>query len=264
MPIHPTATVSPEAEIDPSVDIGPNVIIEGPVRIGPNVEIMANAVICRWTEIGADSRIHFGAVVGHEPQHLAYKGEERWTYVGQRVDIREYATIHRAFVEGGETRVGDDVLLMAACHVAHDCILDGKVILANTALLGGHCHIGEGAFISGHVGIHQHVRVGKLAIVGAVSMARKDVPPYMMVQGNSVVRGMNVVGLRRAGIDAKSRKALRAAYKTLYRSGLTVSSALEEIKSAEMTPEVQELVEFVESSKRGICKHHQRGDDSDD
>jgi UDP-N-acetylglucosamine acyltransferase len=265
MPIHPTAIVSPKAEIDSSADIGPHAIIEAPARIGPNVQIMANAVIGPWTEIGANSRIHFGAVIGHEPQHLAYKGEERWTCIGERTEIREYATIHRAFVEGGATRIGNDVLLMGLSHVGHDCKVGDRVILANGSLLAGHCEIGNGVVISGLSCTHQFVRVGRLAMIGGGSGARKDVPPFMTVSGVSTIRGLNVVGMRRAGFDPDVRQAIRAAYKTLYRKGLPVTAALNEIKSGEMIPEVREMVEFIEASKRGICRHYRRGSgESDD
>ncbi|MCX7017237.1 MAG: acyl-ACP--UDP-N-acetylglucosamine O-acyltransferase [Candidatus Sumerlaeota bacterium] len=266
MPIHPTAVIDPRAEIDPTAEIGPHVVVEGPARIGPRTRILAHAVICQWTEIGADNVIHYGAVIGDEPQHLGYKGEERWTRIGAGNIIREYVTIHRGYEEstGGHTIVGDHCLLMALSHVGHDSVVGNRVIVANGSLIAGHCTVEDNVNISGNVAIRHFARIGRLAMIGGGARVRSDVPPFMMVEGNSRIVNMNVIGLRRAGIDVKGRAALKAAYKTLYHKGLPFREALKAIRDGEMTPEVAHLVEFIEASKLGICKHRRRGEAEDE
>lgn len=261
MPIHPAAIVDPKAEIDPTAEIDPYAIIEGPSKIGAHTHVMSHAVVCRGTEIGADCRIHYGAIIGAEPQHLGYEGQERWTRIGNRNVIREYATIHRGFEEdtGGVTRIGDDCLLMAMCHVAHDCAIGNHVILTNNVLLGGHCLIEDHVIFGGASGAHQFVRIGTRAMIGGMGQARRDVPPYMMLSGNAEIRGLNVIGLKRSGMSLEARKAIKAAYRTLFREGLTVEEGLETISRTEMPPEVEHLVEFIRGTERGICRPRNEG-----
>jgi UDP-N-acetylglucosamine acyltransferase len=253
--IHPTAIVDKAAEIDPTVEIGPNVIIEGPVRIGPRTKIMANAYLSGHTEIGADNIIHIGAVVGHTPQHLQYKGGDSGVKIGDRNTIREYVTIHRAYLPGQYTTLGNDNFLMATSHVGHDTRVGNRLILANCSLLAGHTWVEDNANISGNVAIHQYVRIGKLAMIGGLSRVSKDVPPFMVFVGDAVC-GINTVGLRRAGFDPPTRDKVKQAYKILYRSGLNVPNAVKELEESfpDVAP-VKQLIEFIRNSARGISKH---------
>lgn len=254
--IHPTAVISTEAELDSTVEVGPFTIIEGPVKIGPNTRILSNVHISGHTVIGADNEIHMGAVIGHLPQHKSYKNENSGLIIGRGNVIREYASIHRAYHPGENTVIGDDNFLMGFSHVAHDCHVGNGIVLANGALLAGHSYVDDNANISGNVAVHQFVRIGRLAMIGGLARVSKDVPPFMMVEGNSEVRGINSVGLRRAGFNLEDRNKVKQAYRTLYRSGLNVPQAMEALRpEAETTEAVRLLVEFIEGSVRGICRH---------
>ncbi len=255
MAIHKTAIVSPDAELDKTAEIGPGVIIEEGVVIGPGVRIMANAYICAGTEIGEGTAIHMGAVIGHEPQDHAYKGWKTYTKIGKNNVIREYVTIHRGTKEGSATVVGDNNLLMVQAHLGHNCVLQNNIIIANSALLAGYVEVEGNAFISGNVVFHQFCRVGRYAMVGGFTGVNKDVPPYMIVRGPSLVRGINLVGMRRAGFKLEAVRELKEAYRILFQSDKNTSEALGEIKAV-LSPsdEVSILVSFIEKSKRGICK----------
>jgi len=254
MPIHPTAVIDPKAEIDPSVEIGPYAVISSNVKIGPRTRIMSQAFISGHTTIGAENQIHVGAVIGAPPQHLGYKGEPCFTEIGDRNVIREYASIHGSFEEGGRTVVGNDNYIMGFSHIAHDCRIGNRVVLCNGALLSGHVEVEDQAFISGLVAVHQFVRIGRLVMCAGISRVNRDVPPYMMVYGDSEVVGLNIVGLRRAGIPPEVRAEIKKAYHILYLEHRTLSDAIEALKSEPRCPEVQHLVEFLEKTKRGICK----------
>jgi UDP-N-acetylglucosamine acyltransferase len=255
MGIHQTAIVSKSAEIDGSAEIGPHVIVEEKVRISPGVKIMANAYIYKNTEIGENTVIHPGAVIGGAPQDYAHEGGETFTRIGKNNIIREYVTIHRGTAEGSETVVGDNNFLMVQSHLGHNCRIEDNVIIANGALLAGYVEVEEGAFISGNVVFHQFCRVGRYAMIGGFTGVNKDVPPYMLVRGPSVIRGINLVGLRRAGFSREAIKEVKEAYRMLFTSELKVKEALEKIRGSLKTEEIEHLVSFVESSKRGICKY---------
>ncbi len=254
--IHPTAIIDPQAELDPTVEVGPHVIIEGPVCIGPRTRIMANAYISGNTRIGSDNIIHIGCVIGHTPQHLGYKGAPTGVRIGDGNEFREYVTVHRAAEEGHDTTIGNRCYFMGLSHVAHDVTVGNEVIVANGALLAGHVRVEDKVFISGNVGVHQFCAIGELAMIGGLSKIVKDVPPYMLVDGQSQVCGINVVGLRRAGFDPQTREKIRQAFKILYRSGLNVSDAVSRLESEFPDCEpVQKIVAFIRSSKRGIASH---------
>ena len=255
MAIDKTAIISPAAEIDSSAEIGPYVVIEGKVKIGPRTRVMSHAFINGITEIGPDNTIHPFAVIGHEPQDLSYDGRASRLTIGTGNTIREGVSIHRGSKEETGTIIGDNNYLMGYCHVAHDCHIGNEVIIANGALLAGHVQVEDGAFISGNVTVHQFARIGALTMVGGLSKAGKDVPPFMTVVGDSEVRGVNVVGLRRAGFNPQQRKQIKKAYKLLYRSDLNTTNALKAIREADLGPEAEAIVEFVKGSKRGICRH---------
>jgi UDP-N-acetylglucosamine acyltransferase len=255
MGIHRTAIVDKSAEIDPSADIGSGVVIERGVRIHPGVRIMSNAYIFRGTEIGEGTVVHNGAVIGDEPQDHSYKGAETFTKIGKNNVIREYVTIHRGTTEGSSTIIGDNNFLMVQSHVGHNCVIEDDVVIANGALLAGHVRVEKEAFISGNVVFHQFCRVGRLVMIGGFTGVNKDVPPYMLVRGPSVVRGVNLVGLRRAGFSREVIKEIREAYKILFLSGMSTREAIAKIKDSFHSDEIAHFISFVEASERGICKY---------
>lgn len=251
--IHPTAIVGKNVKLGSDNVIGPNVIIEDGVKIGNRNTVMAGAFIGRGTEIGDENKIHMHAVVGHEPQDLAYKNEETFTKIGNQNTIREFVTIHRGTKAGTSTVIGHSNFIMAYCHIAHNCVLGNNIIMVNQASLTGHCIVEDRAFLSGITGFHQFSRIGKLAMISALSACNKDIPPYVICGGRpGVALGINVVGMRRAGMNAAVREEVKTAYKLLYRSGLNTSQALEEIKKTLHCEEVKHFVSFIEGSKRGI------------
>ena len=251
--IHPTAIIGKDVQLEIGNQIGPHVVIEDGVKMGSHNVIHAGAYLCRGTEIGSHNEIHMGAVIGHRPQDLAYQDTASYTRIGDHNQIREYATIHRGTKPESATVIGNENYIMAYCHIAHNCEIGNKVILVNQASLSGYCKVEDQAFLSGMTGFHQFTRIGRLALVSALSASNKDVPPFMIAGGRpAVVVGINVVGLRRAGIPEAVRSEIKKAYKLLYRSRLTVSSALEKIKARLRSAEVGHLVRFIESSDRGI------------
>ena len=254
MTIHKTAIIDKAAEIDPSAEIGPGVIIEEDVHILRNVKIMANTYIYKGTEIDEGTVIHQGTIIGGAPQDYAYKGEKSFTKIGKNNIIREYATIHRGTKEGSSTIVGDNNFLMVQSHLGHNCVTEDDVIIANGALLAGYVQVGKGAFISGNVVFHQFCRIGSYSMIGGFTGVNKDVPPYMTVRGPSVIRGINLVGLRRAGFSREVIREVKEAYKILFLSGATSKEALEKIKTSFKSDEIKHFISFIEASKRGICK----------
>ena len=252
--IHPTAVVSPKAEIGKNVEIGPYAVIEDGVKIGDDCHIDAHVKICQYTTVGARCRIYFGALVGAEPQdHRFYKGLCSYCEIGSDTVIREYVTIHRPPFEFLKTVVGNHVLLMAFVHVAHDVIIADRVTIANHTAITGHVQIGEGAVLSGYSKIHQFCRIGSLCMIGAGCMISQDVPPFCMLRETNVVTGPNTIGLRRAGFSNEKRLAVRRAIKTFFFEGLNTKNALDQIeRSGELEPEIRHFVNFIKESKRGI------------
>jgi UDP-N-acetylglucosamine acyltransferase len=253
--IHPTAIVAPAARLGPNVRIGPYAIVGPDVTLGADVEIAGHALLEGRVVLGPRVRVGHGAVIGGEPQDLKFKATTpSGVRVGAGTVIREYVTIHRATHAEAWTEIGEECLLMATCHVAHDCRLGDGVIVINYAGITGHCEIGDRATIGGFAGLVPFTRVGAFAYIGGCAKINKDVPPFMLADGNlATVRGVNVVGLRRAGVGPAERRALREAHRLLYRSRLTPPAALERIRhELEPTRQIKELVAFVESAKRGI------------
>jgi UDP-N-acetylglucosamine acyltransferase len=253
MPIHPTAIVSPKAELDSSVDVGPHAIIQDHVRIGAGTKIWANAFITGHTEIGRDNQIHMGAVIGHEPQDVRFDRSCRsYLKIGDRNIIREYVTIHRGTEPESATAIGDDNFLMISSHVAHNCVIGNRVIIANAALLGGHVQVGDRTFVSGGVVVHQFMRIGRLAMISGNARIAADVPPFLLIAERNEVHGLNLVGLKRAEISAEALADLKLAYKILFRSGLNFAQATKEAATL-LTAEAREMVEFVRNSTNGVC-----------
>jgi UDP-N-acetylglucosamine acyltransferase len=253
--IHPTAVIERGAELAPDVRVGPYSVIGAGVVIGPGAEIGAHAVLEGRVVIGARCRIGHGAIIGGMPQDLKFReGTPVGVLLGDDTVVREYVTIHRATHEGHDTTVGRHCLVMASSHIAHDCVLGDHVIIINYAGLTGHITVEDHVTIGGLTGIHPFSRIGTYAYIGGCSKVTKDVPPFMMVSGTpAVARTVNVVGMRRGGIDAASRRQVQAAFRLLYRSGMAPGAALARVKE-EMGdhPMVARLVEFVVTSRRGI------------
>ena len=257
MKIHPTAVIAPEAEFQEGVEIGPYSIIGPRVRIGKNTVVGPHVVIEGTTEIGENCRIFQFSAIGAPPQDLKFEGEECKVIIGNNNTIREFVTIHSSTsADIGMTYIGHNNLIMAYCHVAHNCKLGNNIVMANAANLAGHIHVEDYAIIGGLSGIHQFTRVGCHAFVGGASAVVQDVPPYVTVSGNRAKPyGLNLVGLKRRGFTEESIRALKKAYKIVYRSSLLLSDALGKIRDeVETLPEVDYFVEFIENATRGICR----------
>lgn len=256
------AVVSKSARIAEGVEIGPFAIIEDEVEIAANVKIWPHAYLCNGTSIGENTQVHMGAVIGNLPQDLGFdKNKKTYTRIGKNTVIREYATIHRATEEGSATVVGDNCYLMAVSHAGHDCHIGNNVIVANGALLAGHVSVGDYAFISGNVVVHQFCRIGTAAMIGGFTGINKDVPPYMLVRGPSVVRGINLVGLRRLKFTRELIGEIKEAYKLIFMSNLNTAQAVDGIKKLKSSKEIDHLIDFIQTSKRGICKHKYSNDE---
>ena len=257
MLIHPTSIIHPDARLAEGVTVGPYSIISENVHIGRGTKIGAHAVIKPFVKIGCDNEIYQFASIGEVPQDLKFGGEETWLEIGDRNRIREFTTLNRGTVGGGgATKIGSDCLIMSYAHVAHDCVIEDRVILANSVQMAGHVHIYEQAIIGGGTVIHQFVRVGEHSMVGGGSALPQDIAPYMIAAGNRAeLSGLNIIGLTRRGFSAESIASLKKAYKMLFRSGLTVKDAVNKIRE-EVPPcaEVNRLIEFVTTSERGVCR----------
>lgn len=256
MRIHPTAVIHPGTKLAPDVEIGPYSIIGEHVSLGSGCVVGAHCVLEGHTTIGKNNRIHTGAAIGGAPQDLKYQGQETSLEIGDNNNFREYVTVNIGTVEGGgTTRIGNNVHIMAYSHIAHDCIIHDGVIIANGGTLGGHVEIGEKAIVGGLVALHQSVRVGKLSIIGGCSKAVQDVIPFAMIDGHPArVYGLNLLGLKRAGIPPEVQRHLKRALQLLFRSGLSREAALERIeRECGQSSEVLHLMDFVRSSERGIC-----------
>ncbi len=253
MSVHPTAIVSPDARLGRDVVVGPCAVVESDVVIGDGTEIRAHAVVKRFTTLGAGNRVHEGAVLGGEPQDLSFRDLETRLVIGDRNVIREGVTIHRSTKAGGATVVGSDCFLMAYVHLAHDNRIGDRVIMANNVMLAGHVEVGERAFVGGGAGVHQFCRVGRLAMVGGNAKVVQDCLPFVITDGHPArARGLNVVGLRRAGVAPPQLQALKEAYRLLVRSGLRLEPALERM-AALRDPLVDEVIAFVRGSRRGFA-----------
>lgn len=266
MAIHPTAIVESGSELGKDVTVGAFSYIEAGVKLGDGCVIGPHVTILRHTSLGANCRVHAGAVLGDLPQDLAFQGEETYVQIGQSCVIREGVTIHRGTKAGSITEVGNHCLLMAQSHLAHNVKLGNHVIVANGALLAGYVEVGDRAFISGNCLVHQFTRVGRLAMMSGASAVQKDVLPFCITRSVSpnTIMGLNVVGLRRAGFTASDRQILKQALMVLYNSGLNVSQAADRLEKEFDSALVKELCDFIRGSKRGICKFFKRSSRSED
>ncbi|HYG11623.1 MAG TPA: acyl-ACP--UDP-N-acetylglucosamine O-acyltransferase, partial [Pyrinomonadaceae bacterium] len=254
MEIHPTAVVSPRAELGSGVRVGAYALIEEDVVIGEGCEVGAHAVVKRYTTLGARNRVFEHATLGGEPQDVKFRGEASRLVIGDDNLIREGATLHRASGEGAVTRVGSRNFLMIGVHIAHNCEVGDDNIFANGVALAGHITVEDHVFLSSNVGAHQFVRMGRFAMVGGKSKIVQDVLPFFTTDGNPArVRGLNTVGLRRAGFAPASRLALRRAYQVLFRTRLPLADALEQLGQAS-DEHVRHLAEFIRGSRRGFSR----------
>jgi UDP-N-acetylglucosamine acyltransferase len=260
--VHPSAVVSPEADLADDVEVGPLVVIEGPVRLGPGCVVRPHAHLIGPLTMGRGNKVFGGAVLGERPQHLRYNDEPTVLEIGDDNVFREHVTVHRGTTASWKTVIGSRNFFMAGAHVAHDCRVGDGCILANCALLGGHCVVEDGAFLSGNSAIHQFVRVGRLALLSGASGSSKDIPPFVIQRYINVVFGVNVVGMRRAGLTGAQIDAVRRAYHVIFREGLTVPNALARVeRELGSVDVVREVVEFIRGSSRGISTMRDRGPD---
>lgn len=255
--VHSTAVVDPHAEIDSDVEIGPYCVVGEHVKIGKGCRIHSHVVLSGRTTLGAGNVVFPFASIGTTPQDLKYKGEPSQLVIGERNTIREYVSLNPGTTGGGMvTRVGSQNLLMMQCHIAHDCILGDRNVIANGATLGGHVVIEDFVIVGGLVGIHQFVRIGTGAILGAGSMVSKDVPPYCNATGDRAkLHGLNLEGLKRRGFDKSVVGLIRRAYRIVFQSALRTEDALNKIR-AELPaiPEIEKFVSFIAQSQRGVCR----------
>ncbi|TRZ49609.1 MAG: acyl-ACP--UDP-N-acetylglucosamine O-acyltransferase [Dehalococcoidia bacterium] len=253
MNVHPTAVISSKAQVAADVDIGPYSTVEADVTIGRGCKFYAGSHICSGTTLGPNCIVHIGACLGGEPQDLAYKGARSYLKIGSNNVFREYSTVHRGTEEGSSTLIGDNNYFMCLSHIAHNCKIGDNVIICNNTMLAGYAEIADHAFVSAACLVHQFVRIGKLAMIGGGVRLNKDFPPYMSTAADNIVESYNIIGLKRAGLDAKTRNAIKQAHRILYRENLNTKSALEKIASIADSPAIKYLVDFIKSSKRGVC-----------
>jgi UDP-N-acetylglucosamine acyltransferase len=253
--LHPTAVIHPDAQLGVNVTVGPYAVIEGAAQIGDGCTIQAHAIIGAHVRMGPGNSIGYGAIVGGDPQDFAFRPETRSEVIlGEGNKIREYVTIHRGTSEGSATVVGDRCFLMAGAHLAHNVRLGSDVILANNALLAGHVVVEDRVFVGGGCVFHQHIRIGRLAMCQGLSGFGKDIPPYCIAGRINGVAGLNVVGLRRAGLGTEERSEIKAAFALLYQSGLNVSQALAASAERKWGAAAQGFWDFVAGAKkRGLC-----------
>ena len=257
MNVHPTAIIHSGAKLASDVSVGPYSVIEDNVEIGAGTVIASHVVIRQYTTIGCGNRIFQFASIGEVPQDLKFHGEETRLIIGDNNQIREYVTLNRGTEGGGGlTRLGNDNLVMAYAHVAHDCLIGDGVILANAATLAGHIVVEDNASVGGLVGIHQFTRIGKFCFIGGMTAVVLDIPPFTLVSGNRAkLHGINVTGLKRQGFDENRIRDIKNAYRILFRSGLRLEEAVQKVmQEIPDCSDVDHLLKFIEESKRGVTR----------
>ena len=253
--VHPTAIVDPNAKLGANVEIGPVSIIGPHATIGDNTIVQSHVVIEAEVAIGRGNFIGHGAIIGVPPQDVSFSPERKTKVeIGDDNIIREYCTIHRGSPDGSVTKIGDKNFLMSATHVGHNCLIGNNVIIANNCLLAGYVRVDDGAFLGGGSTFHQFMHIGRLVMVQGSSGFGKDLPPFVIAAERNSVFGLNIVGMRRAGLSAKDRNEIKEAFKLVYLSGLNTSQALEKAETMTFGAPAREFLDFVASSKkRGIC-----------
>jgi UDP-N-acetylglucosamine acyltransferase len=261
MPTDPSAVIAPTARIHPDAVIGPRAIVgdfaivEQDVVVGAETKLEPYVFVKRWTSLGERNEISAGTVLGTDPLDKNFSGARSYLKIGNRNKIREHYTISRGTAPESETIIGDGNYIMTSGHIAHNCKIGDNTVIASCALVAGYVEVENQAFISGGVVIHQFSKIGRLAMIGGNTRVNLDVPPYFLYSDFNVSpKGLNIVGLRRAGFTAADVRALKQAYKLLYKSGLRLDDALSRIEAESPTEHTQHLVAFIRSSKRGICR----------
>jgi UDP-N-acetylglucosamine acyltransferase len=258
--IHPTAIIAPEAELAEDVVVGPYVVIEGRVRVGPGCILRPQAHLCGPLTLGTGNVVFTGCVLGEQPQHLKYNHEPTGVEIGDHNVFREHVTVHRGTTHSWTTRIGSHNYFMANSHIAHDCQVGNRCIFANGALVGGHCTLADNVYLSGHCAVHQFVRIGRLALLSGCSATTKDMPPFIIQQNIDTVVGVNVVGMRRAGMAKEQIDGVRQAYRILFREGLTLPAAVARLEQElGHIDAVTEMIAFIRECHRGINPIRDRG-----
>ena len=254
--IHPTAIVHPKAVIGEGAEIGPFCVIGEHVKVGPRAMLLSHVVVNGHTTIGEETKIHPFCSIGAPSQDRKYLGETSYTTIGARTEIREYVSVHRATGEGETTSIGDDSLLLAYVHIAHNCRIGNNVTMSSTAQLAGHVTVEDYVTIGGQTGVHQFVRIGEHAMIGGISRIGQDVPPYVLVSGNPAKPfGLNRVGLQRAEFTPEVMAELKECYNLLYRSGNNISQAAEAMRAIVSNDKSRHLLAFIEApTERGLVK----------
>lgn len=251
--IHSTAIIHPKAKLDPTVRVGPYAVIDEGVELGAHCVVGPHVYLTGLTQVGAHNRFHAGCVIGDAPQDLKYASEPTRLRIGDHNVFREHVTVHRSNKAAEDTVIGSHGFFMAHCHVAHNCVLGDHVILANGVLLGGHVGVADRAFLSGNCLVHQFVRVGTLALMQGGSAISKDLPPFTIARGGNGICGLNIVGLRRAGFSPAERLELKQLYHALFREGRKMREALADAANRFASAPAKTMIEFVATSKRGVC-----------
>jgi UDP-N-acetylglucosamine acyltransferase len=251
--VHPSSVLGDDVQLAVDVEIGPFCFLSGAVRVGARTRLLSHVTIFGDTEIGEANVLHPNVVIGDEPQDIAYTGGVRKVRIGHRNVFREGTTIHRGSEHGEVTTVGDDNFFMQNSHAAHDCRVANSTIIAGGALLAGWVEVGDRALISGNCVVHQYTRIGRLAMMRGLSRTSRDVPPFCIMDGTHTLRGINVIGLRRLGYKAPQIRVIREVFLALFGKRQNLKLALERIASEKLTPETQEMVDFIRASKRGVA-----------
>jgi UDP-N-acetylglucosamine acyltransferase len=269
MPIDPSALVAPTAKVHPDAVIGPRCVIgefcviESDVVLGAECRLEPYVMVKRWTTMGVGNEISAATVLGTDPLDKAFTGERSYLKIGNRNQIREHYTVSRGTKPETTTEIGDENYIMTSGHIAHNCCIGNRTVIASCSLVAGYVDVGDGAFISGQVAIHQYSKVGRFAMIAGGTRVNLDVPPFFLYSGLYVTPvGLNRVGLRRAGFTVEQISELKRVYRLLYRSGLKLGEAVERISACCASEYAQEVVEFVRSSRRGICRPERAAVDS--
>ena len=259
MEISGAANVSPRAKIAENVSVGPFCIIEDDVEIGAGTVLDSHVVVKRYTSLGENNHLYMGVVLGSDPEDKHFTGERSYLRIGSGNTFRENSSASRGTPPESATAIGDNNYIMIGVHVAHNCRLGSGIVICNNCSLGGFVEIGDGAFLSANVLVHQYGKIGRLAMVSGNTRVNQDVPPFLLVSDFDInAKGLNVVGLQRAGFSADTIGQLKQAYRILYRSHLPLQEALKRIEGEIPAPEARQLVEFIRSSERGICRESQK------
>jgi UDP-N-acetylglucosamine acyltransferase len=260
--IHPSAVISPDAQLADGVEIGPHAVVEGQVRLGSCCVIKPGVYLRGPLTMGAGNVVFSGAVLGEQPQHLQFNDADTTLEIGDHNIFREHVTVHRGTAQSRMTKIGSHNFFMANSHVAHDCRIGDHCILANGALVGGHCTLADSVYLSGNCAVHQFVRLGRLSLLSGCSATSKDIPPFVIQQGHNAVMGINVIGMRRAGLSRAQIDGVRQAYRILFREGLVLPAALARLeKELGDVAAVVEMIDFLRQSQRGINTVRERHSD---